>query len=90
MDCVRKHLAQALVLLDEARGRYPSHLWLAVGHIAEAEAESMDQFPEFALTLRAERWKLINDPESKCYLLDFIEKATAIYENSKACDGCKR
>lgn len=90
IDCVRKHLAQAIILLDEAQGRYPSHFWLAIGHIAEAEAESMDMFPAFAMSLRSERWKLINNPKSKVYLLDLIEQATKLAEENEDCGAnCK-
>ncbi len=37
--CARKHLAQALVLLQEARQGYPEHRWIAIGHLAEASDE---------------------------------------------------
>jgi hypothetical protein len=52
MDCVRKHLAQASVLLDEAHLGYPHHRWLAAGHLAEAESECLDEYPEFARKIR--------------------------------------
>ena len=38
--CTLKHLAQAVVLLNESINGYPTHRWYAVGHIAEAEAEA--------------------------------------------------
>jgi hypothetical protein len=53
MDCVRKHLAQAQVLLDEAHLGYPHHRWLAVGHLAEAESECLDEQAEFARKIRS-------------------------------------
>lgn len=52
MDCVRKHLAQAQVLLDEAQLGYPHHRWLAVGHLAEAESECLDEHDDFARKIR--------------------------------------
>ncbi len=52
LDCVRKHLAQALVLLDEAQLGYPHHRWLAVGHLAEAESEALQEYPELAREIR--------------------------------------
>lgn len=88
MNCVRKHLAQAYVLLDESLGRYPQHFWLAIGHMAEAEDEAMDQFPEFAMSIRTARQDLISDPKMKFFVLDYIEKATALDLNSKGCEGC--
>ena len=39
LECVLKHLAQAEVLMAEAELGYPLHRWLAVGHLAGAEAE---------------------------------------------------
>jgi hypothetical protein len=41
MDCVRKHVAQAIVLLGESRLGYPEHRWLAIGHLAEASEEAL-------------------------------------------------
>lgn len=40
--CVEKHLAQAVILMQEAENGYPEHKLLAVGHLAEAEAECPD------------------------------------------------
>lgn len=57
MACVSKHLGQASVLFQEALQGYPEHRWLAIGHLAEAEAESQAGFPEFAKVLRNERKK---------------------------------
>ena len=37
--CTAKHLAQAIVLMEEALSGYPNHRWLAIGHLAEAAAE---------------------------------------------------
>jgi len=85
IDCVRKHLAQAIVLLDEAKGRYPSHFWLAIGHIAEAEAESMELYKDFALKLRTTRQNLIANPSNEPNLLDFIEEATALHDCGDNC-----
>ncbi len=59
MDCVRKHLAQAVVLLDETHLGYPHHRWLAVGHLAEAESECLDEHPEFAAKIRACRLQVM-------------------------------
>lgn len=37
--CWKIHYAQAIILLGEARNGYPSHYWLAVGHLKEAGQE---------------------------------------------------
>ena len=55
--CVRKHLGQAAVLFQEALQGYPQHLWMAIGHLAEGEAESQSAYPAFAGQLRQERKK---------------------------------
>ncbi len=59
LDCVRKHLAQASILLDETALGYPHHRWLAAGNMAEAERESRHLYPELATTIRAERLKVM-------------------------------
>lgn len=59
LDCCRKHLAQAEVLMLEARKGYVVHSWLAVGHLAEAEDETLQEYPEVAETIREERIKYI-------------------------------
>jgi len=50
--CVLKHIAQASVLLDESKLGYPFHKWYAVGHLAEAESESIAYWPELAQKIR--------------------------------------
>jgi len=88
IDCCRKHLAQASVLLDETHLGYPHHRWLSAGHLAEAESEALDKWPEFAAKIRAERLKVMRSHEDSraaciedliieaCYLAeeDDIEK----------------
>jgi len=58
--CVLKHLGQASVLLDEAKLGYPEHRWLAVGHLAEAESESLSDYPVLAQSIRETR-KIVMD-----------------------------
>ena len=57
LNCYRKHLGQAIVLMIEGEMGYPEHRWLAVGHMAEAEAETILDFPELANSVREERVK---------------------------------
>lgn len=61
LDCARKHVAQAEVLLHEFRAaqKYRIHIWYAVGHLAEAEAELMERWPEHAYIIRQHRILLI-------------------------------
>ena len=54
--CVRKHLGQAEALMTEVRQGYPQHAGLAIGHLAEAAAEAMQEHPQLAAEIR-EHWK---------------------------------
>lgn len=60
--CARKHLAQALVLLHEARQGYPLHRWYAIGHLAEAAdeliADERESVRDVAHALRQDRKQL--------------------------------
>ncbi len=56
--CARKHLAQAAILVGEARMGYPEHLWLAVGHMAEAAEELIGTYPDMANLIRMHRKQL--------------------------------
>ena len=55
MDCVNKHIAQAIILLQESRLGYPKHRWLAVGHLAEASEEALGTNPILAAEIRSAR-----------------------------------
>ena len=55
LDCCRKHLSQAVVLMLEAVQGYPLHAWLAVGHMGEAADEMIDEYPAIAEKIREER-----------------------------------
>ena len=55
LDCTRKHLAQAIVLMVEAKMGYPEHKWLAIGHMAEAEAEILERDEPTASYIRGLR-----------------------------------
>lgn len=56
--CARKHLGQACVLLAEAHQGYPEHLWLAIGHMAEAGDELAQDHPQLASLIRHHRKQL--------------------------------
>lgn len=56
--CTRKHLTQAMILVMESVKdpiQYGWHRYLACGHMAEAEDECMDVYPEMALHIREYR-----------------------------------
>lgn len=52
LECILKHLGEATVLMTEVELGYPWHKWYAVGHLAEAESESIMDFPEIAKKIR--------------------------------------
>lgn len=74
LDCVRKHLAQAEVLMSEARQGYPDHAWLAIGHMAEAADEALKECPELAREIRAERLKYMSDHSYDVPIMELIQK----------------
>lgn len=73
LNCARKHVAQAECLLNEYRSGYELHLWLAIGHLAEAEAELMERWPEHAYYIRQHRILLIGEPTYKVPTLKILE-----------------
>ena len=85
LDCARKHIAQAIVLGIEAVTGYPSFKWLVVGHLAEAEAELVEQYPDVANELREYRKEYEIEP-CNLPLMDMIERLTRLDEEEKAKD----
>jgi len=69
LDCVRKHIGQAIVLLGESKMGYPAHRWLAVAHLSEASEECLADYPVLAMELRTERLRLMTNP---AYLPDLM------------------
>lgn len=61
LQCVLKHVAQASILVDESKLGYPWHFWLALGHLAEAESESVERYPELAEEIREIRLGMTPD-----------------------------
>ena len=55
LNCARKHLANACVLIHEARFGYPDHMWLAIGHLCQAEVELAEAFPLLATAVHQHR-----------------------------------
>lgn len=62
LDCARKHLGQAAVLIDESMLGYPTHRWRAIGHLAEAESELVTDYLHMAMEIREHRVAYIEDP----------------------------
>ena len=65
--------------MQEARKGYVAHAWLAVGHLAEAEDETLKDYPEITERIRSERLEYIdsiNDFENPNYLESFFNVDT--------------
>ncbi len=80
LSCVKKHVAQAMILFTEAANGYPLHFWWALGHLAEAEAECVHDFPQLAETIRKFRLAYENG-ENKLTLDELLEGIIVVEEN---------
>lgn len=88
LDCARKHLAQAEVLmLEYATGDYPVHKWYAIGHLAEAADELMQQYPSVADRIRKERIEYMADDSHEIDTAELIELLTSFDEQIKAAEA---
>ncbi len=67
-QCCLKHLGQARAELLELRKGYPEFFWFALGHLAEAEDEIVQQYPGLADAIRAQRKQLERLPG---FVIDF-------------------
>lgn len=55
LECVRKHLGEALYHMEESFMGYPKHAMWAVGAMGHAASESLKAFPELANDIREAR-----------------------------------
>jgi hypothetical protein len=53
--CVMKHLAQARAIAAETCKGYPLHFFFAMGHLAEAEDEALNEYPTVTDMIRHAR-----------------------------------
>jgi len=81
-DCALKHIAQASILLSESYQGYPTHFFLALGHLAEAGDELVQLYPKQAAMVRDERKKLETNQD---YVPDFNRLLETI---SAECEVC--
>ena len=81
--CYRKHVSQAIILLIESKLGYPEHADLAVGHLAEAESETIKDYPELAELTREERVKLMEDDTYNPNLMALLAKARQLLAGKK-------
>ena len=71
-DCYRKHLLQAKILLDEALKGYPEHIWLAIGHLSEAEDEVVGDDIMLANATRDLRLQIMANPFARPELIPLL------------------
>jgi len=79
--CVRKHLAQALVLICESRKGYSENLIYAIGHLAEAEDEAPSK--KLANEIREIRLQIEDDSKNGYLLLGILKRIQKEIEESK-------
>lgn len=80
--CVSKHIAQAIVLVTECCQGYPLHIWVAIGHLAEAETESCSKFPLLACKIRKVRLALMGQEGEFNHtdLMNLLKEARSVAE----------
>lgn len=61
LQCFRKHLGNAAVLLEEYYDGYRNYAHAIVGHLDQAAQEIRGLYPELATLVRAHRIRLQND-----------------------------
>jgi hypothetical protein len=71
-------------LLNESKLGYPEYLWLAVGHLAEAEAEIEGKYHDLAEKIRGERLKVMETSDSDG-LMDLISTITLVTGDTENC-----
>jgi hypothetical protein len=87
IDCARKHLAQAIVICHElpyyAGNQEDDHFWIAIGHLAEAEAQVQKVQPFTASAIREDRLKLMTKGPEEAYGLDLGRHIRMITETAQ-------
>jgi hypothetical protein len=63
LNCVRKHLCQAMIVHEEEVPLgYEEHIDRVIGHLGEASRESLPKYTDIAEVLREYRLKVMDDP----------------------------
>ncbi len=80
LNCARKHLAKALININESRLGYPAFRWLAIGHLSEAEDELLARYPAEANRIRDHRKAFEEDDKYIIPILEIIDDLTALFD----------
>ena len=78
LNCVRKHLSQALILMQEVHQGYPQHRWIAIGHMGEAADEALKDHPKLADEIRKHRLKYMASADYEVPIMDLVAKASKL------------
>jgi len=63
LNCVYKHLAQAMIIhTEECNNGYPNHIHRVIGHLAEASREIVAYSQDLAIEIRSQRIRVMGDP----------------------------
>jgi len=82
LDCAGKHLAQACVLLKETKTGYPAFRWFVIGHLAEAEDETVREYVDFANEIREHRVAWSEDESVVIPFEELLAKIDELIEES--------
>ena len=83
LDCARKHIGQAIALFVEASMGYPQHKWLAIGHLAEAEAETLSEHRGLSSEIRTARLLSANGEHDLMPLFELIDEEQGEQDSKK-------
>lgn len=89
LDCVIKHLGQAMVTQQEAMLGYPEHILLTIGHLAEASEEIIGVSSNLSSEIRQWRLSVIEDSSTEVPYFDIYKKVLKLIEEY-GCGDCKK
>jgi len=87
LDCVIKHLGQAMVTQMESNMGYPNHILLTIGHLSEASEECFDISKELAEEIRQHRLQIMANSNYEVPYFHLYEKVKKLIEE-KGCGNC--
>jgi len=82
LECTGKHLAQACELIKETKTGYPSFHWYVIGHLAEAEEETVRDYPDLANEIREYRVAWTEDHKVVIPFEELFERIDAMMEST--------
>ena len=86
LECAGKHLAQACVLLKETKTGYPAFKWFVIGHLAEAEEETVATYPDLANEIREHRVAWTDNDETVIPFEELFARIDDLIDSDKEPD----